>query len=459
MQHTAKGLAALGRNGDSMLLHVNPTEVAALSKVLGPLTTNPKTGISEAYGWGNIAGSILGGIGSFGAGAMMTPMLSEIAPEGLMGDLVKKAVPALTGAAINTAVGVAAGGKNAALGSAVQGLGSGFLGSMAGEDLMGKPYQPKFEKSMSVTDMKMPSESGFQPQAPKTGFGYDPTAQLRDPTESVGRAIDKSIDSSGGAQYSAGDIASKMMSSEGFHKMEDYMSPLFTMGMLGSTITAGKEQQDIAKQEEKQAAGYSLLQQLEADRLARQTYGPARFNNMGGYAAGGPITIQGQGPLPVSVTIPGPMADKVTQAGGLSNYIDSQARGLASFANGGYVNTQPFNPQQFYPQSRISSAQPYGAAAPTSVINTIHQGASFADGGLIEGEGDGMSDDIDANIDGLEDVRVADGEYLVPSDIAQMIGADRLDELLRAVRKAAHGKEEQVREGAGYAAAGRVLGV
>ena len=70
-----------------------------------------------------------------------------------------------------------------------------------------------------------------------------------------------------------------------------------------------------------------------------------------------------------------------------------------------------------------------------------------------------MSDDIDANIDGLEDVRVADGEYLVPKDIAEMIGADRLDELLRAVRKAAHGKEEQVKEGAGYAAAGRVLGV
>ena len=240
--------------------------------------------------------------------------------------------------------------------------------------------------------------------------------------------------------------------------MEDYISPLFTMGMLGKTITAGKEQQNAAQQTEQDVAKYGLLQQLEADRLAQQTYGPARFNNMR-YADGGAITLQGKGELPVSVTIPGPMVDQVTHAGGLSNYLQNQSQGLASFATGGYINTQPLNPQGFYPQSHIMSAQPYAAAAPTSVLNTLHQGASFAEGGSIEGDGDGMSDDIDANIDGLEDVRVADGEYLVPKDLAEMLGADRLDELLRAVRKAAHGKEEQVREGAGYAAAGRVLGV
>mgnify|MGYP003344547447 CR=1 FL=1 len=42
MQHTAKGIAALGRNGDDTLLHVNKDELAGLQALLGPLTVNPK---------------------------------------------------------------------------------------------------------------------------------------------------------------------------------------------------------------------------------------------------------------------------------------------------------------------------------------------------------------------------------------------------------------------------------
>ena len=73
--------------------------------------------------------------------------------------------------------------------------------------------------------------------------------------------------------------------------------------------------------------------------------------------------------------------------------------------------------------------------------------------------GDGMSDDIDASIDGKEDVRVADGEYVVPQHIADAIGVDRLDALLTAVRKAAHGKTEQIKQNAGLKAAEKTLRV
>ena len=59
----------------------------------------------------------------------------------------------------------------------------------------------------------------------------------------------------------------------------------------------------------------------------------------------------------------------------------------------------------------------------------------MAQGGLIDGEGDGMSDDIDADIEGQEPVRVADGEYVIPRHIVDMIGTDRLDDLLKQVRR------------------------
>jgi hypothetical protein len=46
---TAEGLASFGRHGDSMLVHMNPEEVAGLSS-LGEITYNPITGLPEAWG-------------------------------------------------------------------------------------------------------------------------------------------------------------------------------------------------------------------------------------------------------------------------------------------------------------------------------------------------------------------------------------------------------------------------
>src|SRR6188768_3303844 len=50
MRLTAQQLAARGRFGDSMLLHVSPAEVAGIASLIpGGLTTNPETGLPEAF--------------------------------------------------------------------------------------------------------------------------------------------------------------------------------------------------------------------------------------------------------------------------------------------------------------------------------------------------------------------------------------------------------------------------
>lgn len=58
----AQGLASLGRYGDSMLVHMNPEEVAGLQVLAksrgGTLTVNPDTGMPEAF-LGDIAGAVL----------------------------------------------------------------------------------------------------------------------------------------------------------------------------------------------------------------------------------------------------------------------------------------------------------------------------------------------------------------------------------------------------------------
>ena len=48
LQPQAERLAQAGRYGDSMLMHVNPAEVAGLASIM-PITRNPETGQPEAY--------------------------------------------------------------------------------------------------------------------------------------------------------------------------------------------------------------------------------------------------------------------------------------------------------------------------------------------------------------------------------------------------------------------------
>ena len=71
--HLAQGVASLGRNGESMLVHMQPREVAGLQALAmqggGSLTINPETGLPEA-GW---FGDILGAVAPIAIGAMLGP--------------------------------------------------------------------------------------------------------------------------------------------------------------------------------------------------------------------------------------------------------------------------------------------------------------------------------------------------------------------------------------------------
>lgn len=460
-QNTAKGLAALGRNGDSMLMHVNPQEVAALSKILGPVSTNPKTGLPEAYGWSSMLGSVLGGIGSFGVGSALSPIVGDIVGEGLIGDVLSKAVPALAGAGLGAVIGGATGGRSGALGGAAQGAMSGGLGAFASEDLLGsgaaKPtndvqameqqvnkdvgtstanalyktsdvqpglYKPDLlnQYEQSATDMPVSASADYKPA---TGTNY--SSQLAG-TEKPG-FLDN-----------LGTLGHKAFTSEGFKQYEDYVPYLFQAGMIGNAITSEQESKDAAQQTEEDFKRYKALRELQAQNFARSTYG---------YADGGAVQFQSKGPIPVSVHFPEHAVEEAKRAGGLGSFMN--------FANGGYINLQPEPQQGYYPMSQIPSAKPYPAATPQRQEVVFDNG--YAQGGLLDGEGDGMSDDIDANIEGREPVKVADGEFIVPKHIVDMIGVDRLDELLKSVRRAAYGHEDQINEDAGLAAAKKELGL
>ena len=95
IQQQTKNVAAQGRYGDSMLLHVNPAEVKGLAQAM-PITVNPQTGQPEAFlpFLAPIFGSMLGGSLLAGStlGGLATAGLSKAAAAGIGAGLAQTAV-------------------------------------------------------------------------------------------------------------------------------------------------------------------------------------------------------------------------------------------------------------------------------------------------------------------------------------------------------------------------------
>jgi hypothetical protein len=125
--------------------------------------------------------------------------------------------------------------------------------------------------------------------------------------------------------------------------------------------------------------------------------------------------------------------------------------GRDEYAPGGSVKKRSLkgNPYYKFADSRRDS----------SMEAAIEQ--NFAKGGLgavlpprfLSGGGDGMSDSIKANIDGKQEARLADGEFVVPADVVSHLGngsskagAKKLYAMMDKIRKARTGRTRQAPE-------------
>jgi hypothetical protein len=110
-------------------------------------------------------------------------------------------------------------------------------------------------------------------------------------------------------------------------------------------------------------------------------------------------------------------------------------------------------------KSRSLKGDPYYAFADSrrnqSMEAAIEQ--NFAKGGLpprfLSGGGDGMSDSIKARIGGVQEARLADGEFVVPADVVSHLGngsskagAKKLYAMMDKIRKARTGRKSQAPE-------------
>tara|TARA_R110000822_G_scaffold106065_2_gene234041 strand:+ start:787 stop:1077 length:291 start_codon:yes stop_codon:yes gene_type:complete len=76
--------------------------------------------------------------------------------------------------------------------------------------------------------------------------------------------------------------------------------------------------------------------------------------------------------------------------------------------------------------------------------------AGLKKGKYLDGASDGMADEVPARIDGAQEARLSDGEFVIPADVVSHLGngnsdagAKMLTEMLARVRKARTGNDKQ----------------
>jgi hypothetical protein len=158
--------------------------------------------------------------------------------------------------------------------------------------------------------------------------------------------------------------------------------------------------------------------------------------------------------------------------GALGNTYSAPSFAMPSFD---FASQTPAVPTTSYSAPMTTGSMSTGETAPQfgfgnsdvmygkSVLGGGEQNVfGFAEGGaiqkaaagkLVTGNGDGMSDDIRANINGNQEARLADGEFVIPADVVSHLGngstdagADRLYSMMDRIRKARTGKTRQAPE-------------
>jgi hypothetical protein len=452
MNYEQGGLAAAqqaqskGRGQDTMLVHMTPGEVKGLQALAmsqgGSLTINPQTGLPEAgflsailpmiagfalgpAGFGLMssalgAGAVVGGLTGLATGSLKKGLMAGLGAYGGFGlgqGLTAAATP-LEGAALPMEA-AATPDLLTSYAPTPETLGIGSEGaSMSAEAF--NPSIGSEGASMSSDKFLKPSLKDFTydqlpppPPAQPTGFGAA--------TEGLGNVF-KPADAGGAAArakfgaalpYGTTIAAGVPLASaaaeppKGPEPSKSFIRP-FSLDISNPSGTPQYTPQDTREREQ-----------------VRYTFSPQPIYQA---AQGGLAALNGQ------------------------TYDDEYGRD--EYAPGGSVKKR---------KSRSLAGDPYYKFAQdrkdSSMEAAIEQ--NFAKGGMkdalpprfLSGGGDGMSDSIKARIGGVQEARLADGEFVVPADVVSHLGngsskagAKKLYAMMDKIRKARTGRKSQAPE-------------
>ena len=421
----ANRMASKGRYGDSMLVHMSPQEVQGLQRLAmangTSLSVNPYTGMPEAFSLKKMFKKIA---------KFVAPILPFIPIPGIAG-----LSPLITKALLSTAVGGLSGKKGFDLkrgllsGLTTYGIGSlaqgaGAAGSVDAPKPLVSNVDPSVLEGMDASQVAnavaapVPAGPDFTP-----GTMMDPiSGNVLPPVEAPGRFLTEMPQGSSFTDYvkqtgeniqTAGkglyDTVTGAPGARAAFTSGQEINP-FTDKPLGVGTAAGAAFTGVA--------GMKTLEELEkakaeADKILKDV--AARTEEEKAYAR----KILADYPVQYRRITGQEVTGFGMAMGGRINSYDDEIGGDDSMMQGGI--------------------------------------AALAKGGLppryLRGGGDGMSDSIRANIEGKQEARLADGEFVVPADVVSHLGngssnagAKRLYSMMDRVRKSRTGKTRQAPE-------------
>lgn len=404
----ANYLASKGRHGDSTLVHMSPIEVWALERMSpeGKLSRNPETGMPEAFS----LGSLLPAVAGLGA-SMLLP------GAGLL-------LPAL----------ISGGTSYAMTGNLGQGLMSGLLSYGLGsamDSLANPATQAAAEAGQAVPQAVTNTGAQSVVSNPSAIFNAAGTSVPKVTGLDAVKAAFNNVTGPGGA---------------------DLLKNTFIDNFKSTTLPiAGSVLGSMALEPQKP---FTPVQGSlgPSDKELQRRY-PERF------------------PQDPGVRFPG--SDYIPGTSGEFDYF-------ANMASGGEAKSLMANPDAVYAKGGI--ADPDGAKASKAnieaeakmalldhhpradealaryerafgpeALQSLRQKIGVA-GGRIRGAGGGLDDLIPGTIEGRRDVRLADGEFVVPADVVSMLGdgssdhgVRKLHEMMDRVRLQKTGTKKQAK--------------
>jgi hypothetical protein len=441
----AKGLASLGRHGDSMLLHVSPSEVEGL-KALGAMTgrkvsTNPHTGMPEAFDFGDFLTSLI----PTAVGIALAPETGGASLGLTSGSFMGTAAPIMGGMAAGSLI-AGAKGEDPLMGGLMGGLG-GYGGSGLGKTLatMGGGVSP-YSSNLVIDQAAGQGIKNIGSVQPGVQLATDVGMKAPLATDQFATSLTPNLPST---NVIAGQVASTV--------------PSGIKGGLESVLTgAGKLASDPfgAGYDAFKTAGGSPMQLaapigLAALSGAQEDLYPEPDTSMEEKrkAEENKYRDPKTGLLNLAQASPGL---KLMATGGTVNTNTStiSSGGIQDLygTNDQVTGTQNLS-KDGYGIGRLENLASEGSRAKAAdTFYAMGGPISFAQGGqnYLDGPGDGMSDSIPATIEGKQPARLADGEFVIPADVVSHLGngstkagSKRLYAMLDKVRQARTGTKKQ----------------
>jgi hypothetical protein len=416
MDRAARHLASYGRHGDDTLLHVSRAELAGIRQLTGKgFTTNPDTGLPEAFNW---AKAILPAIAGIGITALTGGLGAPAALAGLAGAAGSGAtsfgIGKAQGESTNQALmgGLISGATSFAGGQLLSGVGDAATNIAAATPA---ELASGAASNAASTASSFGAEAAFNPATDAalqaTSGGYSQVAGQaagQDAGQTAGQAAGASSAMSGiGDSFSAlGDRAQNVVSNP---------------GAAAARIAANVQDRPMSAL----TAGAGLYSSMSSPtgqpRMPGQTpYDPNK------YPERFPAQQPRYTPDPAGY-VPGisPERNYNFAKGGLASLRgeEGMTANIVNEAKAALLNEHP------RPKEALARFEGmFGADALGMLRDRIA-------GGQVRGAGSGMDDLVPGSIEGRQKVRLADGEFVLPAHIVSAIGDGSTDHGVRRLHE------------------------